>query len=352
MIWELSQDHWNGSSQYDPWSLLPVIKSVFRAPAPITSLTTSPSDNAIATAGANQAISVTITANVSSAGVLQVSLISDTNSPPRDWFYVSSPGTVTHTFTLNTTDTVLGTEFYELYTQFRAGVSSGPFSNVLSTDTLKLAPFHLNWKDFTPPSFVNGSMDMNTRKITLTMSETLASSPVGSASITPAGGSAINIGAGVVSGNTVTFTLPSNLADNNYTLNLPAGVVRDPSANLSGAWSWGFFMLSADANHDRAVDSLDFAALASNFNAAASMSFTSGDFNYDGRINALDFNLLAAKYGTTLPSEPLASEIMALSARPAGSLFNSSRITHDKDDAESMLDDITLQACAVALPAT
>jgi len=55
-----------------------------------------------------------------------------------------------------------------------------------------------------------------------------------------------------------------------------------------------------DANDDAVVNSMDFTALASNFNQSGG-NWSKGDFNGDGKINALDFNVLATAYGTTDP---------------------------------------------------
>lgn len=56
-----------------------------------------------------------------------------------------------------------------------------------------------------------------------------------------------------------------------------------------------------DATLDGTVNTLDFNALAMNFNEASAV-WTQGDFNYDGVVNALDFNALATNFGLTLPS--------------------------------------------------
>src|SRR5205823_546907 len=53
-----------------------------------------------------------------------------------------------------------------------------------------------------------------------------------------------------------TFVLPSILPDANYTATL---AINGASFNLD------FFVLGADANHDRIVNTLDFVALAQNF---------------------------------------------------------------------------------------
>ncbi len=70
---------------------------------------------------------------------------------------------------------------------------------------------------------------------------------------------------------------------------------------MAGNSSLSFFSSPlADANHDRLVNSADFVALASNFNASSNATFSEGDFNYDGKVNALDFNILGATLRRTL----------------------------------------------------
>ena len=54
----------------------------------------------------------------------------------------------------------------------------------------------------------------------------------------------------------------------------------------------GFFVLTADANRDRAVNTVDFNTLAANFGGNAK-TFDQGNFNYAGLVDTADFNLLA-----------------------------------------------------------
>ena len=66
--------------------------------------------------------------------------------------------------------------------------------------------------------------------------------------------------------NTASFTLPTNLAYGNYTAHFVSGGVTDASNNpLLPGFSFNFFVLSADANHDGKVNAEDFAALASHY---------------------------------------------------------------------------------------
>lgn len=74
------------------------------------------------------------------------------------------------------------------------------------------------------------------------------------------------------------------------------------------------YTLAGDANIDGRVNSVDFNAIAQNFNTSGH-EWLDGDFNYDGIINALDFNAVATNYGgfmLFIPSSPLAANPVGL----------------------------------------
>jgi hypothetical protein len=56
------------------------------------------------------------------------------------------------------------------------------------------------------------------------------------------------------------------------------------------------FTIGGDANHDDAVNMLDFDALAAHFGQAAA-TWEQGDFTGDGTVNLRDFNVLATNFG-------------------------------------------------------
>jgi autotransporter-associated beta strand protein len=63
--------------------------------------------------------------------------------------------------------------------------------------------------------------------------------------------------------------------------------------------------LLGDANLDNAVDFLDLASLAQNYNSSISANpdwWSRGDFNYDGSVDFLDLAAMAQNYNTSLPS--------------------------------------------------
>ena len=111
---------------------------------------------------------------------------------------------------------------------------------------------------------------------------------------------------------TATFSLPTNLADGQYRLTLPATAATDAYGNwMASTYTADFFILGGDANHNGVVDTADFTALAQHFNSATA-TYVQGDFNRDGMVNVLDFNVLATKFGSLVPGPVMT----------AGSLFS------------------------------
>jgi rhamnogalacturonan endolyase len=98
---------------------------------------------------------------------------------------------------------------------------------------------------------------------------------------------------------TITFT--NILADGNYQLTVKSATTLNSLGDqLSTDFTMpSFFVLSADANHDRTVNLLDLNALATNF-GKSSVNFSGGDFDYSGSVGIADFNLLTANFGKTL----------------------------------------------------
>src|SRR5205085_361103 len=112
----------------------------------------------------------------------------------------------------------------------------------------------------------------------------------------PSGSIAVSYDSG---SNTASFTFPGYasgiLPDGNYHATLPAGSVTDSAGNpLATDYNLDFFFLTADANHDRSVNTLDFNSLVASFNATGK-SFSQGNFNYDNVVDTIDFNMLASK---------------------------------------------------------
>jgi hypothetical protein len=109
------------------------------------------------------------------------------------------------------------------------------------------------------------------------------------------------------------------LPDGNWSLLLSPGGVRDRAGNqMTGATpAIEFFVLAADANHDRRVDFDDLVALAQNYNTSGK-TFVDGDFNYNGSVDFEDLVILAQRYNTTLPA--------VAAAKAATSAFSTTRV--------------------------
>jgi uncharacterized delta-60 repeat protein len=97
-----------------------------------------------------------------------------------------------------------------------------------------------------------------------------------------------------------TFTYGGGFPDGNYRATVHASGIADTFGNpLAEDSSLDFFVLKADANRDREVDSTDFNILARYFGQSQRV-FVQGDFNYDGKVDSIDFTILAAQFGKML----------------------------------------------------
>lgn len=391
MIWELGQDRWNGSNQYEYRSLLPVMKSVIMQSGAISSVTTSPSDLGNAPVGGTQSVAITVTFNAPSAGVLQTSLVSEAATPPRDWFYVAAAGTVTHTFHVSVSEAAAVQQFYEVYTQFRPGAAAGPLTAVDDADLLKLTPYRLNWvvfpgaptnptpangaqldaapavldwsdaanatsydvvvdgilratvttsrwfpnipfsenalhtwqvtsrsasgstagptwsfswvtPDTTPPVIQSSAFNVDTRQFTIQVSEA-TDGFAGDAFVSLiAGGVETSVPATAQNGTTLTYTLPTTLADGDYQFRIPANSIQDLATNpLAADYTTSFFILAGDVNRDRVVGFDDLLLLAQNYGLTG-RTFSQGNIDYssDGAVGFDDLLLLSQRYGSSL----------------------------------------------------
>jgi lysophospholipase L1-like esterase len=106
---------------------------------------------------------------------------------------------------------------------------------------------------------------------------------------------------------TATFTFPQGLlADGNYRLTLKAGSGFDRAGNsLQEDFTFDFFLLGGDANHDRTVNEIDLGIISTHWNTSGN-DYSQGDFNYDGAVNVADFKIFANHWQTTLqqPVDP------------------------------------------------
>jgi hypothetical protein len=124
---------------------------------------------------------------------------------------------------------------------------------------------------------------------------------------------------------TATLTFASPLPDGRYRATIAGSAVTDAAGNpLDGNadgvagddFTFDFFVLAADANHDGAVDFNDLVALAQNYNSTGK-AFSQGDFNYDGNVDFTDLVMLAQRYNTSLPPAGAAAAVLASPAAGA-----------------------------------
>ena len=118
--------------------------------------------------------------------------------------------------------------------------------------------------------------------------------------------------------NTATFSMPTPLADGNYSVTVTGSGVNNLAAQAMAAnYTTSFFVLTGDANHDGHVNASDFDALAANYGKSG-QNYATGDFDYNGIVNTADFNLLAAHFNASAASAPAAANCAFLVPIPAG----------------------------------
>jgi len=135
------------------------------------------------------------------------------------------------------------------------------------------------------------------------------------------------------SAKTATFSVigldHATLADGNYTailsassFNLPGGISLDGNNDGTAGddFTFAFFELKGDANHDRVVNTADLAIVLSHLgNTSATLS--QGDLNYDGKVDFQDFQTIELTFGNSLPSPAVAvaqsAAPLSKSAKPA-----------------------------------
>ena len=96
-------------------------------------------------------------------------------------------------------------------------------------------------------------------------------------------------------GTTATFLLAGTPQDGNYSATL--STVSNANGSIA-PYSFNFFALAGDANHDRSVDNADFTIMFNHF--AQSGTFADGDFNYDGFVDNADFTMMFNNFTKTL----------------------------------------------------
>lgn len=113
-------------------------------------------------------------------------------------------------------------------------------------------------------------------------------------------------------GDTAILFFDAPLADGNYRATFRKnGVMNSHGGWNNDPYSFDFFSLRGDANHDRKVDFNDLVTLAQNYGRTSGQVFHNGDFNYDGRVDFNDLVILAQQYGKQLAAAPAMAEVRA-----------------------------------------
>jgi hypothetical protein len=177
--------------------------------------------------------------------------------------------------------------------------------------------------DVTPPKIDEASFiyDTSPNKLRLKFSENVSPSlTIGDLNVNAVlGGAPVSVTNYTYDSatNTATFELPTPLADGNYRATLPATSVTDTAGHpLPADYTFDFFVLAGDADHDRDVDVNDLGILATNWQQSP-RTFSQGDFDYSGTVDVNDLGILATRWQQNLapPSAPV-----AVAPRKAGSI--------------------------------
>jgi hypothetical protein len=138
--------------------------------------------------------------------------------------------------------------------------------------------------------------------------------------------------------NTATFSMATPLADGDYTATIAAGGVSNAALqSMPADFTFNFFSLIGDANHDHVVNALDFNALASNYGKTG-VTFANGDFNFSGSVDSLDFAALAAHFNSSLPTPAPAGAFVALAPQYPQPAWSSGSVGSIQNLARDVLD--------------
>lgn len=164
-------------------------------------------------------------------------------------------------------------------------------------------------RDFKPgaataPAPVSADFNINTRQVRFTYNTSISAASAAPSDLEMTN-TATNVttrpatGVGV-NGSTVSFTLPTTLADGNYRFRIPAAAITGTSgiptlvsADLSS------YILAGDVNRDRAVNFDDLLLVTQNYGSAG-RTFSQGDLNYDGAVNFDDLLRFSQRFGASM----------------------------------------------------
>lgn len=114
---------------------------------------------------------------------------------------------------------------------------------------------------------------------------------------------------------TAIFSLPPDMSDGDYRATLGAsGITNANGASLDADSTLDFFVMAADANHDRSINFADLVIVAQNYDGYP-RTFVQGDLNRDGKVDFADLVMLAQRYDTTLATPPSAAIAASVPSR-------------------------------------
>ena len=167
--------------------------------------------------------------------------------------------------------------------------------------------------DLTPPQVASASFQFDRLPQTLAFSFTQDVS----GSLSPTALQLVNLTTGQAvapdgfqysAGNTATFRFDHPLPDGRYRATLLSSAITNATGVHLGNgsdYTYDFFTLTGDVNHDGSVGFSDLLILAQHYGTAG--TFSAGDVNYDGTVGFADLLLLAQNYGKSLPNPSAAS---------------------------------------------
>jgi hypothetical protein len=84
---------------------------------------------------------------------------------------------------------------------------------------------------------------------------------------------------------------------------------------LQSDFTFDFFLLGGDANHDRTVNDIDLGIFSTHWNTSG-QNYSQGDFNYDGFVDVADFKVITDHWQTTLAAPPPSAAPVSDSTAP------------------------------------
>jgi hypothetical protein len=258
---------------------------------------------------------------------------------PRDWQLLgSNDGGITWTTLDSRTGEVFRDRFWKntyniinsvAYSIYRLNILS--VFNPGAANSMQLSEIELiGLPPLPPPTVVDAAFDAeNSPKLSFHFSQSVQQS-LGAADLVVHNlttNQDITVSAPTYNTSTETAAFDfSSLPDGNYTATLIAAGISDAAGSLldgnadgtaGDSYTFSFFVMAGDANHDRAIGFADLVAVAQHYGQLGGATASTGDADHDGNVNFADLVTVAQKYGKTLP-EPAAPAAAAAAELPVG----------------------------------